>query len=66
VCRCPGTGKSLSMEKVKQCLVDWAKEVKLSYGFRRNGLVYFGLKLCIQLVKFDFMYLDLRKQYVCL
>lgn len=27
VCGCPGTGKSLSMEKVKQCLVDWAKEV---------------------------------------
>ncbi|KAJ6303032.1 hypothetical protein OIU77_017004 [Salix suchowensis] len=26
VCGCPGTGKSLSMEKVKQCLVDWAKE----------------------------------------
>ncbi|KAF9675459.1 hypothetical protein SADUNF_Sadunf09G0034500 [Salix dunnii] len=27
VCGCPGTGKSLSMEKVKQCLVDWAKEM---------------------------------------
>ncbi|KAG8662984.1 hypothetical protein MANES_01G163000v8 [Manihot esculenta] len=26
VCGCPGTGKSLSMEKVKQHLVDWAKE----------------------------------------
>ncbi|XP_040992108.1 cell division control protein 6 homolog B isoform X2 [Juglans microcarpa x Juglans regia] len=26
VCGCPGTGKSLSMEKVKQLLVDWAKE----------------------------------------
>lgn len=29
VCGCPGTGKSLSMEIVKQLLVDWAKEVKL-------------------------------------
>ena len=27
VCGCPGTGKSLSMEKVKQHLVDWANEV---------------------------------------
>ncbi|XP_062172760.1 cell division control protein 6 homolog B [Alnus glutinosa] len=26
VCGCPGTGKSLSIEKVKQLLVDWAKE----------------------------------------
>ncbi|XP_059430718.1 cell division control protein 6 homolog B-like [Corylus avellana] len=26
VCGCPGTGKSLSMEKVKLLLVDWAKE----------------------------------------
>ncbi|KAG6631273.1 hypothetical protein I3843_13G066400 [Carya illinoinensis] len=26
VCGCPGTGKSLSMEKLKQLLVDWAKE----------------------------------------
>ncbi|KAJ4830103.1 Cell division control protein 6 B [Turnera subulata] len=26
VCGCPGTGKSLSMEKVKQQLVDWARE----------------------------------------
>uniref|UniRef100_A0A2N9I5J4 AAA+ ATPase domain-containing protein n=1 Tax=Fagus sylvatica TaxID=28930 RepID=A0A2N9I5J4_FAGSY len=26
VCGCPGTGKSLSMEKVKQHLVDWANE----------------------------------------
>lgn len=30
VCGCPGTGKSLSMEKVKEALVAWAKEVKLS------------------------------------
>ncbi|KAF2312579.1 hypothetical protein GH714_035131 [Hevea brasiliensis] len=29
VCGCPGTGKSLSMEKVKQHLVDWAKEMGL-------------------------------------
>lgn len=28
VCGCPGTGKSLSMEKVKQLLVDWAKQVE--------------------------------------
>ena len=27
VCGCPGTGKSLSIEKVKQALVDWAGEV---------------------------------------
>ncbi|XP_044481851.1 cell division control protein 6 homolog B-like [Mangifera indica] len=26
VCGCPGTGKSLSMEKIKQNLVDWAQE----------------------------------------
>ncbi|XP_050235717.1 cell division control protein 6 homolog B [Mercurialis annua] len=26
VCGCPGTGKSLSMEKVKQQLLDWTKE----------------------------------------
>ncbi|KAF3439562.1 hypothetical protein FNV43_RR17840 [Rhamnella rubrinervis] len=26
VCGCPGTGKSLSMEKVKRVLVDWAEE----------------------------------------
>lgn len=29
VCGCPGTGKSLSMEKVKQLLVNWAGEVRL-------------------------------------
>lgn len=28
VCGCPGTGKSLSMEKVKKHLVDWAVEVR--------------------------------------
>lgn len=27
ICGCPGTGKSLSMEKVKGQLIDWAKEV---------------------------------------
>ena len=27
VCGCPGTGKSLSMEKVKRVLVDWAEKV---------------------------------------
>lgn len=27
VCGCPGTGKSLSMEKVKEDIVNWAKEV---------------------------------------
>lgn len=27
VCGCPGTGKSLSMDKIKQHLADWAKEV---------------------------------------
>ncbi|XP_059626955.1 cell division control protein 6 homolog B-like [Cornus florida] len=26
VCGCPGTGKSLSMERVKESLIDWAKE----------------------------------------
>ncbi|KAA8543751.1 hypothetical protein F0562_022072 [Nyssa sinensis] len=26
VCGCPGTGKSLSMERVKESLVDWAKD----------------------------------------
>lgn len=28
VCGCPGTGKSLSVEKVRQGLVDWAKQVR--------------------------------------
>lgn len=43
VCGCPGTGKSLSMEKVKQCLVDWAKEVSRTefIVFRINDLVSF-------------------------
>lgn len=27
VCGCPGTGKTLSMEKVKEILVNWANEV---------------------------------------
>lgn len=27
VCGCPGTGKSLSMELVKQQVIDWAKMV---------------------------------------
>lgn len=27
VCGCPGTGKSLSIERVKESLLDWAKEV---------------------------------------
>lgn len=31
ICGCPGTGKSLSIEKVKQALVDWAGEVSLLY-----------------------------------
>lgn len=35
VCGCPGTGKSLSMEKVKRGLVDWAEEV----GFLPSTLV---------------------------
>ncbi|GKU93332.1 hypothetical protein SLEP1_g6934 [Rubroshorea leprosula] len=26
ICGCPGTGKSLSMEKVKQYVVDWARD----------------------------------------
>ncbi|KAK4275179.1 hypothetical protein QN277_018306 [Acacia crassicarpa] len=29
ICGCPGTGKSLSMEKVKKLLVDWAKQAGL-------------------------------------
>ncbi|KAK7387221.1 hypothetical protein VNO78_27826 [Psophocarpus tetragonolobus] len=29
ICGCPGTGKSLSMEKVKQHLLNWAKEAGL-------------------------------------
>nr|XP_027089849.1 cell division control protein 6 homolog B-like [Coffea arabica] len=29
VCGCPGTGKSLMMEKVKEALVEWAKEAGL-------------------------------------
>ena len=36
ICGCPGTGKSLSMEKVRQHAQDWAKQVinlvSLSYG----------------------------------
>lgn len=31
VCGCPGTGKSMSMEKIKRHLVVWAKEV---YDYR--------------------------------
>lgn len=27
ICGCPGTGKSLSMERIKSALFDWAKEV---------------------------------------
>lgn len=27
VCGCPGTGKSISMEKVKESLIRWANEV---------------------------------------
>lgn len=27
ICGCPGTGKSLSMEKVRQQAEDWAKQV---------------------------------------
>lgn len=27
ICGCPGTGKSLSMEKVKQNLLEWAQDV---------------------------------------
>lgn len=27
ICGCPGTGKSLSMEKVNKVLVNWAEEV---------------------------------------
>lgn len=27
-CGCPGTGKSLSMEKVRRALVDWAGQVR--------------------------------------
>ncbi|KAF5744520.1 cell division control protein 6 [Tripterygium wilfordii] len=29
ICGCPGTGKSLSMEKVKQQVVDWTQEASL-------------------------------------
>lgn len=29
VCGCPGTGKTLSMDRVKDSLVMWAKEVPL-------------------------------------
>lgn len=31
VCGCPGTGKTLSMEKVKVMLVNWANEVLILY-----------------------------------
>ncbi|KAJ1382853.1 Winged helix-like DNA-binding domain superfamily [Sesbania bispinosa] len=34
ICGCPGTGKSLSMEKVKELLVNWATEVCSTYWFR--------------------------------
>lgn len=27
ICGCPGTGKSLSMEKVKELVVNWARQV---------------------------------------
>ncbi|KAL3530863.1 hypothetical protein ACH5RR_010185 [Cinchona calisaya] len=35
VCGCPGTGKTLLMEKVKEALVDWAKEA----GFQPPDVV---------------------------
>ncbi|GLT48779.1 hypothetical protein SLA2020_223800 [Shorea laevis] len=35
ICGCPGTGKSLSMEKVKQYVVDWARDE----GLRPPGLL---------------------------
>ncbi|KAF8396910.1 hypothetical protein HHK36_018545 [Tetracentron sinense] len=36
VCGCPGTGKSLSMEKVKQLLVGWAEEILEKYQPRKK------------------------------
>ncbi|KAH9701654.1 cell division control protein 6 [Citrus sinensis] len=36
VCGCPGTGKSLSMEKVQHYLVDWAKEILLKLQPRKK------------------------------
>lgn len=45
VCGCPGTGKSLSMEKVQHYLVDWAKEVyDHSHSCYLSGIDY-GLLL---------------------
>lgn len=33
ICGCPGTGKSLSMEKVIQQVGDWTKQVLLVYHY---------------------------------
>jgi len=39
ICGCPGTGKSLSMEKVKEQLLNWAKEVWCNCLFHALGAV---------------------------
>jgi len=39
ICGCPGTGKSLSMEKVKEQLLNWAKEVCPNCWFHVLGAV---------------------------
>lgn len=45
VCGCPGTGKSLSMEKIKQNLVDWAQEV-YDHTARIMLVLWLSLLLC--------------------
>lgn len=54
VCGCPGTGKSLSMEKVKQLLFHWANEVynpfPLFVCFEMSITLCFGLLMSIQII----------------
>lgn len=53
VCGCPGTGKTLSMEKVKELLVAWTKEASPILFFHR--LQSFSLLVVLRAVWLDFV-----------
>jgi cell division control protein 6 len=46
VCGCPGTGKTLSINKVKDSLVCWADEVCYDNSSRSTAVSAFGASLC--------------------
>lgn len=64
ICGCPGTGKSLSMEKVKELLLHWTQEVSFPFftAWWCCGYIYYPC-LCIGSQEPPFIILDKKVWY---